>query len=205
MTARWRLAAAGAAAALISSSTIALAADPHAQVVQERRYQQTHEIGAWVGLLPLDAFEKSITFSGAYTWHPSSLFGWEVAHFRYAVGMDTRLKSELEALSVGPTPFETVRLYATSNLVFKPIYGKLAVLNRKVLWTEAFFTAGAGVGRLTVTTRPVVELGVGVRVYGSQRVSMRLDARDALFLAGSAGQNELWLAVGLGIDLGKKQ
>jgi outer membrane beta-barrel protein len=188
----------------IALGPVARAAEPQAQVVQERRFQQTHEVSASFGVLPLDAFEKGITFGGAYTWHPSSLFGWEVVHFRYALGVETRLNEELAALSVGPTPFETVQFYGTSNLVFKPVYGKLAVLNRQVIWSEAFVTLGAGVGRLTVTTRPVLEAGLGVRVYGGKRFSARVDIRDALFLSGNNAQNELWLAVGLSVDLGKK-
>ena len=44
--------------------------------VQNRRYGSVHEITAFFGVLPLDAFTKGITLSGAYTIHFSELVAW---------------------------------------------------------------------------------------------------------------------------------
>jgi outer membrane beta-barrel protein len=180
---------------------------PRAEIVQDRRFGQTHEVSGWFGVLPMDAFTKGVTLTGGYTWHPSNLWGWEVAQVTGSFGIDTRLADELAALPqpVGPTPFETVQLYGTSNLVFKPIYGKLALMNRRVVWCEAFLVAGGGVGRLTNTTRPVADIGLGTRVYAGDRASLRLDVRQLWFFQGASAQGELWVALGLGVDLGTKE
>jgi hypothetical protein len=88
--------------------------------VQNRLHTMTHEFSAWVGTLPLDAFKKGLTFSGSYTLHFTDLLAWEIGQFTYSHGIETDLNAELENLSIGPTPFEVVRYYVTSNLMLKP-------------------------------------------------------------------------------------
>jgi outer membrane beta-barrel protein len=177
---------------------------PSPVAVQNRMHTMRNEYVVWVGTLPMDAFTKGLTFTGAYTIHFDDLFAWEVAQFTYSVGIDTRLKGELESLPqpVGPTPFETVEYFATSSFVFKPVYGKVALLNRALVSHEWFLVAGAGVGRLSITTRPVLDAGVGMRVYTGRRVSVRLDVRDYFFFNADDIQNELWVALGLSLGIG---
>ena len=182
----------------------ALAQDPSVLAIQNRKHTMRHEYTLWVGTLPLDAFTKGLTFSGGYTLHFNDLIAWQVAQFTYSVGIDTRLADELAALvqPVGPTPFETVNYYATSSFVFKPLYGKLAALNRAVVHQELLLQAGAGVGWMTLSTRPVVELGVAWRLFLDRHTSIRFDVRDALFFAPGDAHNELWLGAGLSVSFG---
>jgi len=183
----------------------AFAGGPETGAVQNRLHTMHHEYDVALGGLPMDAFTKGVTLSGSYTLHFNDLFAWEVAQFTYSFPVDTKLQAELANLAqpVGPTPFEIVRYYGTSNFIFKPVYGKLSVLNRSVIYQELLFNAGLGVGRLTLTTRPVVDLGVAVRFYGKKGVSVRLDARDYAFINGDGVENELWF--GLGLSLGHGQ
>ncbi len=176
---------------------------PGVEAVQNRQQFRKHEFTAWVGALPLDAFTKGITFTGAYTARFTDLVSWEVAQFTYSVGVDTRLRSELDALAVGPTPFETTRFYLTSNVLFTPFYGKSAVLNRGMVKHEGFVLVGAGVGWLTLTTRPAVSFGGGWRFFAGDHVSFRLDVRDTMFIAAGDVQNELWLGLGVSIGVGR--
>jgi outer membrane beta-barrel protein len=168
--------------------------------VQNRQYSQTHEFGAWIGVLPLDAFTKGLTFSGSYTIHFNDILAWEVGQFTYSYGIDTDLKAELEDLAVAPTPFETVEYFVTSSVVFKPVYGKMALLNRALIYGEIYFLAGAGYGWMTITNRPVVDVGAGVRVYAGKVVSFRVDLRDYMFITSDDLHNEL--SISLGIALG---
>jgi len=204
--ARWG----GAVLAAACLSAPAWAADasngagPTPQAVQNRKHDMRSEYSVWVGALPMDAFTKGLSFTGAYTLHFDDLFAWEIAQFTYSVGLDTRLKDELASLPqpVGPTPFEVVEYYATSNFVFKPVYGKLAVLNRHLIYLEWFLVGGAGVGWLTLTSRPVLDVGTGFRVYAGDHLSVRLDVRDYLFVNLDDVENELWIALGLSLGFG---
>jgi outer membrane beta-barrel protein len=177
---------------------------PKTVAVQNRLHTMRHEYSAWIGSLPMDAFTKGVTFTGAYTLHFSDLLAWEVAEFTYSLPVDTRLQDELNNLPqpVGPTPFEVVQYYGTSNIVFKPVYGKFALLNRSLIYEEMFLEAGAGYGKLTITGRPAVDLGAGMRFYSGRLVSFRLDVRDYLFVTKGDTENELWVAAGISLGLG---
>ena len=199
-------------AASLLSAPWAAAADgaaggPKTLAVQNRKHTQRHEFGIWAGVLPLDAFTKGITASAAYTLHFNDLFAWEVANFTYSFGVDTHLKEDLANLTqpVGPTPFETVQYYATSNAVFKPVYGKLAVLNRSLIYQEYFLVAGAGYGWLSITHRPLIDFGLGARVYTRSRLSVRMDVRDYLFFGAEDVHNEIWVSLGMSLSAGNRE
>jgi len=173
--------------------------------VQNRVHSMIHEIHVGIGTLPIDAFTKGLTFTGAYTLHFNDLLAWEIGQFTYSYHIDTQLKSELEEYEVQPTPFEVVDFFATSNLIVKPLYGKLAVLNRALIYGEIFFSVGAGWGWLTETNRPIVDFGAGLRLYAGKYVSFRADVRDYMFLLKDDVQNELWLGASICLGLGRRK
>jgi outer membrane beta-barrel protein len=177
---------------------------PNIVAVQNRLHTMRHEYSAWIGSLPMDAFTKGVTFTGAYTLHFSDLLAWEVAEFTYSAPVETRLQDELANLPqpVGPTPFEVVQYYGTSNVVVKPVYGKFALLNRALIYEEMFVVAGGGYGKMTITGRPVLDFGAGMRFYSGRLVSFRVDVRDYLFATKGATDNELWVAAGISLGLG---
>ena len=177
-----------------------------ALAVQNREHTMIHEIGAAVGILPIDAFTKGLTVTGAYTVHFTDLIAWEIGQFTYSYGIDTDLKDELRtALAVEPTPFEVVKFFVTSNLLFKPLYGKLAVLNRMLIFGEIFFSAGGGWGRLSITDRGIADFGAGLRMYAGKYVSFRLDVRDYIFITSGDAKHELWLGLAICLGLGRRK
>lgn len=186
--------------ALTLSSSTAQADGLKTLAVQNRQHTQTHEFSGWVGGLPLDAFTKGLTVSGAYSLHFSDVIGWEVAQFTWSHGIDTRLNDELAALSVGPTPFERLEMSLLSNVIFKPLYGKQSVLNRGLIYHETFLTAGGGYGWMTLGGRPAVSLGAGTRIYAGEHLSFRLDVRDQVYFGSTDNQNELWIALGTSLS-----
>jgi outer membrane beta-barrel protein len=195
--------------AIACSPLIALAGDDdddrglETLAVQNRQFTMAHEFSAWIGTLPLDAFEKGLTFTGAYTLHFNDIIAWEVGQFTYSYGIDAELKEELEnSVSLKPTPFEVVKWFATTNLVFKPVYGKLAVLNRSTIFSELFIVLGGGYGKLTITERAVIDVGIGMRIYAGKYVSFRLDVRDYMFVNRDDIHNELWIALGICLSFG---
>ncbi|MBN2529304.1 MAG: outer membrane beta-barrel domain-containing protein [Deltaproteobacteria bacterium] len=169
--------------------------------VQNRAYSLRHEFTGWVGTIPLDAFKKGLTFTGAYTLHFNDVLAWEVGQFTYSYRIETELNEDLENLvqPAAPTPFEVVQYFATSSFVFKPIYMKMAVLNSRVVYGELFLLAGGGYGKMTITKRPVVDYGGGARVYIGKYFSVRLDVRNYMFLNKDDVNNELWVALGASI------
>ncbi len=173
--------------------------------VQNRIHSMMHEFSASVGTLPIDAFTKGLTFSGAYTIHFNDLFAWEVGQFTYSYHIDTKLREDLADFDVQPTSFEIVNLYVTSNLIIKPLYGKLALLNRALIYGEIFFNVGAGWGRLSLTDRPIADFGAGIRLFAGKYVSFRIDLRDYMFITTGDVQSELWLGGSICLGLGRRK
>lgn len=174
-------------------------------VVQNRKYDPTHEFTGTIGVLPLDAFAKGITTSGSYTLHFTPQVAWEVAQFSYSFQVQTDLNDKLAAFDIEPTPFELLEYYLASNFVFKPLYWKGSWLNTGLSYGELLLTAGPAFGWFTRSSRPGVSVGTGFRVFGSQLLSFRLDARYLLFASGFDGgefdvKDELWLGLGTSLS-----
>jgi outer membrane beta-barrel protein len=185
--------------ALTVAASPAAAASLPGQAVQNRAYRLTHELSVAAGLLPMDAFEKGVTASGSYTWHFSEAWAWEVVQYHHSFGFQTDLRDELRTFDLQPTPFERVERFATTNLVFKPVYFKGAVLGDSLTFGEFFGVVGGGYGWLTRSKRPVADVGVGTRFCVSEWFSVRLDVRELLFITEDDVHDELWIGLGLSL------
>jgi outer membrane beta-barrel protein len=173
-------------------------------VVQNRRFNPDHEFTALLGLLPLDAFTKGLTVGGAYTLHFNELVAWEVVQFNYSFHYDTSLKADLETFDLKATPFEVLNYYASSNLVFKPVYWKGSLLNSGLIRGELYTVLGGAFGSFTRSDRAGVDGGGGVRLFTSDLVSFRLDMRYYMFFNDTILDNfsfEDELAINLGTSI----
>lgn len=110
-----------------------------ARAVQNRQFSMAHEFGASFGTVPTDPFDKGITVGGSYAWHFNPMWAWEVVNFNWVFHVDTGLKKELEAnFAVNPSSIPVLDCLGDSGIIFKPFYGKVALLNRLVTHLESF-------------------------------------------------------------------
>jgi len=179
--------------------------------VQKKDYQLKNELYGAIGVLPMDAFYKGVTIGGGYTYHFSHHFGWEVFQFLYSNNVDTGLKGDLQDIfAVEPSAFREVKVLANSNIVFVPLYGKMSWLNRKVVQTELYLTAGPGVAQYRDYVRQGAEgyaeeskyyfsanFGMGVRLFFNKRFSCRLDLRDYMNFVEGSVDNAAYFSLGL--------
>ncbi|MEM6962133.1 MAG: outer membrane beta-barrel domain-containing protein [Myxococcota bacterium] len=174
------------------------------RAVQNRHFQGSHEFTSWLGVLPIDAFTKGVTVGGAYTVHFTDWIGWEVVNFLHSFQFDTDLESELDPFDLEPTPFEVLEDLITTNLLFKPIYWKGALLDRAILHGEIGLLLGGGMGWFTRSRRAVVDYGIMFRFYLTRVLSVRIDARHNLFFLNEDNstdvEHELWTALGLSLQ-----
>lgn len=201
--------------ALLAARSSAQEADEPQGVtaVQERAYRMMHEIDLSVGVLPLDPYSKGFVAQGSYTAHFTDFFAWQIARGGYSFTVKTALRSQLERdFGQLPTAFEEIRFFVGSDVLFKPFYGKLAVVDKWVLHGELFFILGVTVFNFNVPDdalgrafRPGVNLGLGGRLFLSKVLSLRLDISDNVVIPLSAGQNVtnvMAMALSLGINIG---
>lgn len=170
--------------------------------IQERKFQLRHELTLAGGVLPGDAFYKGLTGTVAYTAHFNDHFAWQVGRGTYSYNLATGLREQLERdFDVLPTAFDEVLWAVGSDLVFKPFYGKFAVMNRHVVYLEAFALAGASAVSLTNGIRPAADVGLGLRLFLNQNVSVKFEAMNHLVI-GERFLNIPLLQLGMGFNFG---
>jgi outer membrane beta-barrel protein len=191
------------AALLTPASALAGDDGPYsAMAVQNRSHLVDHEFTLSVGVLPMDAFTKGLTVSGAYTLHFNENWAWEIAHFFWSFHLETDLDAELRAFNLKATPFEVLDFFATSNIVFKPIYWKGSALNSGIVYGEMLLLMGAGYARWTRSHRPMVDAGMALRFFAGDTFSFRLDTRYLLFISADGGSVDQDVWIGLGTSVG---
>ncbi|MBI5508821.1 MAG: outer membrane beta-barrel domain-containing protein [Deltaproteobacteria bacterium] len=171
---------------------------PRVFSIQERPYRLGHEFQLGLGVLPLDAFYVGITASASYTYHFSDFWAWEIAGGSYSLnkgtGLATRLFDEYGVVPVRGGG-ERIVTFASTSVVVKPLFGKLAVFNSDVVYSETFFVAGVGPMRKGEFWRPSADVGAGFRFWTSPVLSWRLDIRDVLVFSSLAPENNLLVLV----------
>lgn len=170
------------------------------RVVQNRRTVPTYEWTLAAGVLPLDAFKKGLTAGGSLTIHQNHRWAWEALSLAYSFELETDLEEQLQTFySLQPTPFERVKLFALSNVVFKPLYWKGSWLNQKMAYGELLLVAGGGYGWLSQTSRPAFDAGFAVKLLHENEFATRLDVRMISFFNAEDVHNELWVNLGFSL------
>jgi outer membrane beta-barrel protein len=157
--------------------------------IQDRPYRMQHELDLWVGVLPLDAMYIGVYAQLSYVYHFSERFAWQVGRGAAGLAARTPLKGDLERLyGVQPTANDEVQFFVGSDVLWKPFYGKLALLNRSVIHGEVHLLLGATLFRFSNSGfRPGVTLGGGGRVFVSRNVSFRLDMTHTVVIPTGGG------------------
>ena len=151
--------------------------------IQDRAYRMAAEFDLAVGVLPLDAFTKQVYGQVSFVYHFTDYFAWQVGRGAYGYNWSTGLKNELEKqYAVLPTTIDAVQFFVGSDLMFTPFFGKIAILNRAVVFYEAYLLLGVTVFKYTNAFRPAANIGGGIRVFQSKYVSFRLEATDNIVI-----------------------
>ncbi len=176
--------------------------------VQDRPYRLLHELDLWVGVLPLDAFYVGVYAQVSYVYHFSDRFAWQVGRGAYGLAARTTLRGELERVfGVQPTANDEVQFFVGSDVMWKPLYGKMAVLNRAVVHGEVHLLGGATLFRFSNSGfRPGLNVGIGGRLFVNRYVSFRFDLTHNLVIPTGGGTtsfaNVMTLNLGLALNFG---
>jgi outer membrane beta-barrel protein len=184
-------------------------------VVQKRKYPKARafELAAYAGVIPNDAFVVHLPIGARFTHHLSERFAWE-ASASFTLDVDTALRSFLmdEDANLSAQVRDRQRARFDAGILWSPLYGKLAWLNSSVIYVDVFASAGGGavytaaddIGR-DASVRPELYLGLGMRVFLSRALSLRLEYRQLAYLrvddpsgesGGLATPSELSIGVG---------
>jgi outer membrane beta-barrel protein len=199
-----------AAGLIWSTATAALASDyasddtGEVSAIQNRTFHLGQEFEFSISVLPYDAFYKAIAPEISYTVHFTDSFAWEAVRFGYAQRFDTNLKAQLLSLGTEPTAFEEVNLFLSSDLVWAPLYAKMALVNKAVIYGELYGVIGGGAYNTTQAWRAAPNIGLGGRLFLTKVVSLRLEVREALLIEGSL-PSIIDVNLGLSINFGSAE
>jgi outer membrane beta-barrel protein len=179
--------------------------------VQNRLYRMEHELSLGVGVLPVNPYYKGVSFTGGYAWHINDLWAVE-GLFHYNKNIKTSLRNKIEdGAAVEPTRFAEVLMFGEAGVLFKPIYGKLSLLNDRLVYGELYLSLTGAVAqmeggkatdeepegkgkRLAYGGAP----GFGIRGYLSRYISMRFDFRYLMLYSAGEAHFPLTLTLSFG-------
>lgn len=177
--------------------------------VQNRIFHRNHEIALNAGYVTDDAFFKIYPISLGYTYNFSDNWGWEVGRFQYLFNEDRKLQDDLKSAPFyAQTEFFVEPKYMLhSHLVWKPLYGKSAVMNRKVVNHETYFLIGAGITNYETTyangdteseNALSLSFGAGFKYFLNQKFCLNVEVRNIYNAREDENENNVYFGLGLG-------
>ena len=181
--------------------------------VQNRIFHRNHEIDFDLGYIANEDFFHPFPIGFGYTYSFSDNISWEVARAQYIISQDKDLKSDLEEVfGVTPSEFAEPTYMIHSHLMFKPFYGKNAVMNKGVINHETYFFIGGGLVNYEwqypdenpLNADPPTEsvlsasFGVGSKYFINQKFCLNFEIRDIMNFWDSGMENRIYVGVGLG-------
>ncbi len=176
---------------------------PKVVAVQKRKYFLNDEVTAQASYLPLDALYKYVTVGGAYTHYFSDFAGWEIVNANMAFKQSTLLRDQIAAqhFDIG-NQLQILEYYASSNVVYTPLYNKSLLFNRSIVYGETSFVGGVAFAKFQdIGFKTGINLGLIQRYYLGPNTSLRFDFRDYMFF-GSDVANHITLTIGYAMNLG---
>ncbi len=183
--------------ALLMAAPAARAADEdldqgRVYAIQDRAFRMNHEFSLSIGFLPLDAFYKMFSINGHYVVHFDDLWAWEAIHLGFSkyLSVDTGLKGEMnDRWETQPTnPKESlIDFTLDTNLMLKPLYGKIVLFDDVVIFGETYFLLGAAAEKFQTAWFPALNVGVGLRIFLAETISIRLEVREYVHFGESIG------------------
>jgi len=167
--------------------------------IQARDYRMNHEFSLSMAFLPLDAFYKFFAVSGHYVVHFTDMWAWEAIHFSFSkyMDIDTGLEKELsDKWDISATDTPKIDYFIDTNLMLKPLYGKMTLFDSLVIYMETYFILGIGAEKFQTAWFPAGDVGVGMRIFLTDTLSLRFEVREYVYLEEGGVGSTLYFGIG---------
>lgn len=155
------------------------------------------ELGVFGGLIPNDPFLTYVPFGARLDYHFANSVAVELGGSWAGVAFDSELTTFLKTnreVDLDTDLRDIQQWRANAALIWSPLYGKLALLQRKLSHFDLYLAAGFGVvstqipnaerDGTTAEVKPEGIGGFGVRVFVNDWFSVRADYRQGFFAEG---------------------
>lgn len=182
--------------------------------IQEKVFFKHHELSFVTGYISNEDFYEVFPFGLAYTYHFDDTTSWEVARVYYDVTMEKDLMEDLvNDHGAAPEQFYKPKAQLLSHFIYRPMYGKDAVLNESILNHETFFFIGGGID-IYSKHDPDEEtsdefafcgsFGAGIKYFINDKVNVSVELRDMISYREDEMVNRLWFGVNFGYRFNMK-
>jgi outer membrane beta-barrel protein len=179
-------------------------------VLQNRYFlkQYRPEVGFSLGMIMDEAYLDTQTYGVRTGFFMNEWFGVEVQMLKTAVSdsddrralnglkyrpLDSNSGDATDAnaddVTVSPDPeVNAIHGVTDFNAIAAPFYGKLNLMNKAIVYTDLYVTAGMSRVETDQGDKTAMTVGIGERFYIGKAWSVRVDFRDRIFTETRAGQ-----------------
>jgi outer membrane beta-barrel protein len=79
--------------------------------------------------------------------------------------------------------------------MFKPLYGKMALFDRWVIFSETYLLIGVGAEKFQTAWNPSFDFGIGMRIFLGDTLSLRFEAREYMYISDAGVDSTLYLGI----------
>jgi outer membrane beta-barrel protein len=148
------------------------------EVVQNRLYskKRTFELSGFVGGVSTDPFASDWSFGGSLGYHLNEYFALNLVYWKDNVSNSSTYNSFVASNGAVPNT-DLPKSFKGAEIAFSPLYGKLSVLNQKIVYFDTHLLLGGGIRELESGNAGSLLLGIGEQIYLSKHFSLRVDYR----------------------------
>lgn len=148
--------------------------------VQKRDFMKRRrvEIAALGGYYASDALSSTYVYGGAVSFFPSEDFGLELMVTRNPVAF--RLEEPFSSFDREHHFQSGIAWNVLGAVLWSPVHAKLRWSERHITHADLFLAAGAGQTLNDTVQGLTFQAGVGIKLYLTRFVSLRLDVRDLM-------------------------
>ena len=145
-------------------------------VVQNRTYSKAGklQLGVTGGLAFSDPFLNQKSAGGLIGYHFTEIFGFNLLYWKYYVSPSAALLTFQEFRGATTNTNNPIGYYGLEASA-SPLYGKLSLIGKKIIYYDFFFLAGFGITQTETGNYKTPSIGLGQRFFISQFFALRAD------------------------------
>jgi outer membrane beta-barrel protein len=180
----------------------------HVFAIQKKMYHRYHELGLDAGYIPDDDFFEVFPVGLYYNYNFNDLITWQVVRGHWMFTAEKDLKEDLENdFGATPSKFFEPEYAVHSNFMIRPLYGKSAFRNRRIINHETYLYLGGGFvgydkrfsdGSSETDIAPSISLGIGQKIFLNEKFCLNVEVRDWINFRDNDTENNFWVGLSLG-------
>ncbi len=176
--------------------------------IQEKVFFKYHELAFVTGYISDEDFYEVFPVGLSYTYNFDDRNSWEVfrAYYDFTVEKDL-LKDLVSDYGVAPEQVYKPKAQLLTHFIYRPMYGKDAVLNKSILNHETFFFVGGGID-IYSKSAPYESssdelalcgsFGAGIKYFINDSINITFELRDLLSFREDELENRIWFGINCG-------